>query len=164
MKKFMVLMLLLMAFSVTMLAQEGEKKITETEWIVDKYGGAIVDGAGDFTDKVGSVLTSLGQKLEKPASEVFEIYVRYYKAKGFFILLAIPLFFLFAILGLFYMKHAEYYEEDWNRSATMSIVFAVGTFVFFVIAAVNTGNGLLYFIAPEYFVIQDILELVKEIV
>ena len=83
MKRLSILLVLLLTVSMTTFAQatDKEKDITEAERIIDKYGGAIVNGTADFADKVGIVLTTMAEKLQKPVEDVFNIFGFYYKAK-----------------------------------------------------------------------------------
>lgn len=167
MKKFIYVLVLLLSVSMASYSQDTktDKDVaqSEAERLVDKYGGALVDGSADFADKVGVVLTTMAEKLEKPVEDVFNIFVFYYTAKGFTNLMCIPLFLLFFPLFLIYIKKADFDGCEWNRYATMTLIFGIASLGFFITTLACLPHAILYITAPEYFVIQDIFDLVKEV-
>ena len=95
--------------------------------------------------------------------DIFNIFTYYYVARGFTNLMCIPLFLLFFPMFMFALKKADFDDCDWNRYATMTIIFGVSSLGFFIATLVCLPHAILYITAPEYFVIQDIFELVKDI-
>jgi len=167
MRKLFILSFLFLFASVLTFAQtttfETETDVTKTEAerLIDKYGGAMVDGAGNLIDDIGTVLTALGEKLEKPVEDVFNIYVHYYTAKGYINLIPV-IFFIFTVIPFFmFYSRGNYTDRDWNVYATMTLIFGKSSGGFFIATVVCVFPGILYLVAPEYFVIQDILELTK---
>lgn len=150
---------LVMLFSLTTFAQQPvdslitEDKITETERIIDKYGGKIVDGFNNVVSTVTPI-----------AEEGFKIAVRLQIAKGIGYLLP-TIFFIILILfrtrGFNIMKWlTSLKKEQWIETPGPTFV-VLGLLCYLAVCVTTLDNALLYLIAPEWFAIQDIISLVK---
>lgn len=126
--------------------------ISEAERIVDKYGGKIIEG-----------FNSLVQKATPVAKEGFKIAVKLQIAKGIGRLIPIFMFFLFLFLAFKFSKGSTWDIEGRpeNDKAVLTLISGIISGVMFVIACVTTYSGILYLMAPEWFAIKDIIELLK---
>jgi uncharacterized membrane protein len=128
-----------------------EKGVSEAERIIDKYGGKIVDG-----------FNTLVSKAVPYAKEGFVIAVKLQIAKGIAGLLPLIAMFLFIYLFFKANKKAEWgYEGPQNTSAVLTIVTGIIAFILFIVAMFNTYDAVLYLVAPEWFAIKDIIQLMK---
>lgn len=132
-------------------------QVSEVERILDKYGGKAIDA-----------FTSLTEKVTPMAENAFDMVVRLQTAKGVGLLL--PLF--FAVLGwsLFMKEYkrlevkysdARYGPFDEDHVTPWLIVVFIFSIVLTVVAAITTYDGLLHIMAPEWYAIEDIINLVK---
>lgn len=143
-----------------------ELKVSETERIIDKYGGKIVDGFNYAVESVTPV-----------AEQGFKIAVRLQLADGLAHIL--PLIFFFVFLSRYRKEYnridtilmssedlpGKYlsYKPVWNESnaSFQLILYLIFTIVMGVLACKYTMYGITHLIAPEWFAIQDILTLIK---
>lgn len=168
-----IFLLVVLLFSTVVLSQEQpidslvtESKISETERIVDKYGGKIVEGFNRVVEGVAPV-----------AEEGFKIAVKLQIAKGIVYTLPIVLFFTFLSLTMKEYNRINNILNSDNIPSNMNKNFGPisddnVTFVFVTYAILTslllfasfgtTFSGVQYLVAPEWFAIKDIIELVKQ--
>jgi hypothetical protein len=171
MKKFLVLLLLLPTLLVGQITDTvvttKQIEITETERIVDKYGSAIVTS-------FNKLITSATPMAE----EGFKIAVKVQIAEG--IVLLLP--FLFAVIFM-YITYREYFRisnilntndadkypryyfrsgpwHDDNLSFLL-IVSVCMSAIFVLFAIFTTGPGVMRLIAPEWYAIKEIIQLLN---
>lgn len=132
-------------------------QISEVERIVDKYGGKAVEAFTSFTEKAVPM-----------AENAFEMVVRLQIAKGIGMLLP----FIFTFIGWFifmqeYKRLDVKYEEsrygpfDEDHITPWLITTLIFSCIITILAIVCTYNGLLHVMAPEWYAIKDIINLVK---
>lgn len=125
--------------------------ISEAERIVDKYGGKIVEG-----------FNSLVQKATPVAKEGFKMAVKLQIAKGIGRLIPIFMFFLFLFLAFKFSKGSTWNREGpENDKAVLTIISGIISVIMFIVSCFTTYSGILYLMAPEWFAIKDIIELLK---
>jgi hypothetical protein len=148
------LFFILLAFvSLNTVAQETvtEPQISEAERIIDKYGGQAVEAFNNAVTKVTPM-----------AEQGFEMTVKLQIAKGLVSLL--PFIMSIILLIIFY----KYPKEDWfddydgpSPRGIVGIVLIVLILVFILLAILYTGDGILHLLAPEWYAIKEILNLIK---
>ena len=158
MKRLITLLLVFTIFTVN--AQDvvvNEKTITETERIIDKYGGKLAES---FTEAMESA-TPIAQ-------EGFKMVVKLQIAKGIANLLPILFFAIFLYL---FKRNYDKIAADENRGdprrgpfdedniTPLLIVYFVMMCLMFIIACICTYDGLVHIIAPEWFAIKEIADL-----
>jgi hypothetical protein len=162
MKRLFILCALVLSFTIN--AQtETEEPITETERIVDKYGGQIIDG---FNEVIRNVTPY--------AEEGFNMVVNLQIAKGIGNLLPTILLFIFIIIF-----RNEYYRIDnilksdnipqhmdkrygviAEENSTLILWLSLATCILlFIISLFTIYDGVLKLIAPEWYAIKEIIEL-----
>lgn len=144
------------------------KEITETERLVDKYGGQIIS---KFNDVIKAATPM--------AKEGFEMVVKLKMAQGFASLIPLSLFFLFSYL--FYIEHKrvesilntpkedrtiERYEYSYGpmsnyNISTFTIIYLIAASLFFVISLFTTYTAIMYLLAPEWYAIKEIIQLLN---
>lgn len=138
-------------------AQESTPNITEAERIIDKYGGKIVDGFNSFVEKATPY-----------AEEGFKMVVRLQIAKGIGLLL--PLFItIFSWFLLFReverVRNLEstnsYGPWDSSNITVQIIIYLIVGMVSSMLAFVTTYDGILHLMAPEWYAIQELIELIN---
>lgn len=163
-----ILMILLLTLSVNLFAQDSTSiKATEVERIVDKYTGKAVDGFNAVVDKIAPT-----------AEKGFEVAVKLQVAKGVTRLL--PIFGFLIFLGLFNFEynrittilnngrengperydynHGVFDEDNCSVKLILYLVFAC---ILFILTLITTASGILHLMAPEWYAIEDIINLVK---
>ena len=123
--------------------------ITEPERIVDKY-----------VNKVTTAVTNIVAELEEPAKEVFDTVVRLQIAKGIVGLLPVILFFLF-VFTMYKFNNLVTSWDDPSFPAIMVIIFTIAAFVVLVMAFMKTGDAIMHLIAPKWYAILELIDLVK---
>lgn len=155
-----ILTTLLLLLSVSTFSQEvvvNQETITETERIIDKYGGKLADS---FTQAMESATPM--------AKDGFKMVVRLQLAKGSAKLLPLILFVIFLIS---FKKEYKKISKNENRSdpkkgpmdednvTPILILYLVMTCIMFIVACFSTYGGLVRLIAPEWYAIKEIAEL-----
>lgn len=120
--------------------EETELKLSETERIVDKYGGQIKQEFNNLMESVTPI-----------ATDGFEMVIKLQIAKGIGMLLPIV---IFIILFILFMN-----ELNKDKNEDLIITFAIGSGIFIIIAIFTTYYGILHLLAPEWFAVKEILEL-----
>ena len=147
MKKIFILLLTILSINIGFSQNDSIPKITETERIIDKYGGVIIDGFNKTVEQVTPV-----------AEEGFRIAVKLQIAKGVVGILPPFIFIIFAILFVRQYK----IEDDFSYNPTvLAIAYFIGTFLFFITSCFTINTGITHLIAPEWFAIKEIINLVK---
>ncbi len=152
MKKKVLITIMLM-FPFIMLGQENDSipSVTQAERIIDKYGGKIIDGFNKAVENVTPY-----------AEEGFKMAVRLQIAKGIIgftpLLALIP-----AILGLRLSRKndIEFDTYEMNNWALLNIISWIAVAVFCAISIWSIPYGIKHLIAPEWFAIKEIMELVR---
>ena len=130
---------------------EPPTKTQEVERLVDKYGGKIVDGFNSIVEKATPI-----------AKDGFKVAVKLQIAKGVAGLLPLILTVFFIVYCFKFNKDAIWrHDGPSNASAVLVIVFAIIAIIIGLFAISSTYNAILYLIAPEWFAIQDIINLLK---
>ncbi len=166
-----VVLILFMLFSLTTLAKTAKDSIQpptttqEVERLVDKYGGKIIDGFNTVVKEVTPV-----------AEQGFKIAVKLNIAEG--IGLMLPIIFFFFFLSWFLREYSRIDNilksdnipihmdkkcgpmdsDNGTPSLVISLVF---TCVLFILSLFCTMSGIKHLIAPEWYAIQDIINLFK---
>lgn len=134
---------------------------SDVERLVDKYLSQASEGVSDVYSEVKDAVVALAESLQQPAENIISFYVVYHTARG-----AVPLAILFfGILGLW----SGIRTSDWAKSKNyenieggMSIMAIVGGILCLVAVIVFIADeSIPRLLAPEYFVIQDILAIFK---
>lgn len=140
-------------------------KITETERIIDKYGGKAVDAFNQVVEKAMPL-----------AEEGIEIAVKLQIARGVSLLL--PLLFFIIFFRLFVNEYNrinnilnsdnvpnQYDSHEGpldNDNVNPKLILYISTAVILLLASLfTTYDGIMHLAAPEWFAIKDIIELVK---
>jgi hypothetical protein len=166
MKKF--LLLLVLAFTLTTsFAQDKVKDstatISEAERIIDKYGGAAIEGFNNVVEKITPM-----------AQQGFEIAVKLQIAKG--VALSIPLILCLTFLIIFFKEYSRldkilsskevpnHYNESYGpfdeSNITPLLIVSLASFIIFTIAAAfTTYDAITHLVAPEWYAIKEIIEL-----
>jgi hypothetical protein len=172
MKKLLVSLMMFVSFTMFATTDSTQvdslitiENITEAERIIDKYSSNIVDA---FNQTVASV-TPL-------AEEGFKMVVKLQIAKGVANLIPIVAFIIFTFLFKKEYKRIEtilasddvpnhmssrygpFNESNINVWLLVSMSFAIITAI---ISIFSTYHGMLYFMAPEWYAIKEILKLVS---
>ena len=124
------------------------ENITEAERIIDKYSSKVVD-----------VFNSAVESATPLAEEGFKMVVRLQIAKGFGNLLS-SLFFIVLLITFRKIKIYDYIINDksWSTPAPLLVVLFI--IISFVWAILDLYQAIQYFIAPEWFAIKEILNLI----
>lgn len=156
MKHFTLILFLLVG--TWMFSQEQNKDsipISETERIVDKYGDKIINGFNNIIKDVTPI-----------AVDGFEVVVNLQIARAIgYLIIALFLFIPSGFTAWFFKwsytipegnRHPRNYDDDWSFLLVISTVISLITLGF----AVNLiYHSVLLFIAPEWFAIKEILDL-----
>lgn len=124
-------------------------KISETERIIDKYGGKIIEGFNKVVKEVTPY-----------AEEGFRVVVRLEIAKGIYYMVPTLIFLIMCII--FYRKGIfswMFKEKAWDTPMplfTGMVLVCIGAW-----AALNFPDGILHLMAPEWFAIKELIDLVK---
>lgn len=166
--KKIVLLLFMACVGLTMQAQIDSvsvEQVTEAERIIDKYSG-----------KVTETVTDLVEGLKGPAEAVFSSVVKLQIAKGIGNLIPILITLLFLYL---YIKEYNRITQllnsdkplksmdttsgpwDGDNITAQLIVYLVACCVMCITAMASTYGGLLHLIAPEWYAIVELVNLVK---
>ena len=159
------LILLLSIISITLFSQDVDslsttQQVTEVERIFDKYSAKAVDG-----------LNNAVQNVAPYAEKGFHMAVRLQIAKGIVNIIPLPLTLLFVWLLFRTMKRLDDIEQvkkdtGENISEIRAEIYKVTLVVSAIVGIVGiiacfftVGDGILYLIAPEWYAVQDILQL-----
>lgn len=124
---------------------------SEVERLIDKYGGKIIDG-----------FNSVVEKATPYAKDGFRIAVKLQIAKGIAGLLPLILAIVFMISAFKLNKTAKWTSEGpENFAAVLVVICAIISAILFIVAIFFTYDAILYLIAPEWFAVQDIINLLK---
>ena len=124
---------------------------SEVERLIDKYGGKIIDG-----------FNSVVEKATPYAKDGFRIAVKLQIAKGIAGLLPLIMAIVFMVSAFKLNKSAIWDREGLkNPAAVLVVICSVISAILFVAALFCTYNAVLYLIAPEWFAVQDIINLLK---
>lgn len=173
MKKFLFLLLLIPTFLIGQIQDTvitvKEIEVSETERLVDKYGGAIVSS---FNKLVTSATLM--------AEEGFKMAVKLQIAEGICSLLPFIFFILFSYL--FYKEYFRMYnilkdpEENKNKYKMYNFQYSVMhednvsflliitmlfAILFFILSIIFTSGGVMRLIAPEWYAIKEIIQLLN---
>lgn len=148
MKLFKLIIIIFLTFTSTVFSQS-EKNVTETERIVDKYGGQIIEGFNTVIERVTPM-----------AEEGFKAVVAVQIAKGIGEFLIGGSLILCIIFILYWQKRAARDEWEEDNAIPTYIFGGIIQIVSFIVAMNFFYDGILYLYAPEWFAIKDILELV----
>lgn len=122
----------------------------------------------EVTQFVGALtqgLTDLEAKLQQPAEQVFELFVRQNYIKGIINIVATILGVIITIFVVMFNKYVwkKYKDDDALNEmfaslwvASFFIIFTIWVFVF-----ISLENNISRFINPNYMALKDILELIK---
>lgn len=157
MKKFlfMVLMLPLITLandSTSVISEITNVDETQAERIIDKYGGKIVEGFNNFAEKATPY-----------AEEGFKVVVKLQIAKGIAGLIPPVTCIILLILIFKFNKKAVWDNHDSpiNLYAIVQLIFGILAAIMFIIALFSTYNAILHLIAPEWYAIKEIIDLLK---
>ena len=154
--KNLIFTLLLLA-SVPFYAQEKKEEITttQTERIIDKYGGKIIEQFNAVIEKSTPL-----------AEDGFRMVVKLQYARGIGFLLPSILFIIFLVLFNTEYKsvkkeigESDYGPFDEVNITPQLILYLSLSIILFIVACVDTVDGILYLFAPEWFAIKEILDL-----
>lgn len=138
---------------------------SETERIIDKYGGKIVEGFNSFVETATPY-----------AKEGFEVVLKLQIAKGIGYLM--PMLFFFIFLFLFTKEYKrimtilesdkvpvhmdrKYGAFDSGNASFVLYFYLAATIFSFLLGAGCLFPGITHLIAPEWFAIKEIIELIK---
>lgn len=124
---------------------------SETERIIDKYGGKIVESFNNFAEQALPI-----------AKEGFEVVVRLQIAKGIGYMLIIPVLILFIIVCNRSRNKSETIHERYGHTDSHEVIYTislVGICLSSIALIPMVYHGLLYLIAPEWFAIKEIIGL-----
>lgn len=124
-----------------------EPTATEAERIIDKY-----------TDKVWNGVEDIASQLEGPAKEAFSYVVKLQIAKGIGMLLPA---FLFIVCTIIFTLGALTVKDTEDPKFITPVVFGIIGLLMFVVSLFSTYDGILHLIAPEWYAVVDIINLVK---
>lgn len=143
------------------------KEITETERLVDKYGGQIVNKFNDIVSAATPI-----------AKEGFDMAVKLKTAEGFVNLLPFIFFIIFGYLLYAEYKRIEtelkvpkeernsmydysYGPMDEDNITLLLVLYIISTCILFVLSIFTLPTAILYIIAPEWYAITEIIDLLK---
>ncbi len=166
--KKLIIILLCLSFSFSSFAEKTKEKqdsISNTERIIDKYSGKVVEGFNNVVEKAVPI-----------AKQGFETAVRLQIAKGIANLLPL-IFFLFFL----YSSNKEYdrintilssdnipkhmdqkngpFDED-NITPRLIIYFIIAL-ILGILSLFTTYTGITHVVAPEWYAIKEIIKLFK---
>lgn len=168
MKRILTIMfLILLTFNVGASSVDSSKTpvLDKTEELIDKYGG-----------KLASSFSKAMETATPIAKEGFKIAVKFQIAEGIARLLPILLFIIFiTIFNSEYKRIENILQRDdvsrtFNRSkgpfsddniTPKLILFFIFSIIFFLVSLVVTYGGITRLIAPEWYAMLEILELMK---
>lgn len=116
--------------------------------------------------KVG--LKGLGDALKVGSEHVYEILIKQQIVYSICYMFLPIMFIIFIIAFSLNIKKAKWYtgyrdtEDDWNRNATLTLIFATLSLVMLVASVVNFGEMMTGFINPEYGAIKDIMNFINK--
>ena len=122
---------------------------TQFEKIADKYLAKTSEGINDL-------LVRIQTELSEEAHFAWEIYCKRYRANFWIALGVIGLGLIIIIGGLLYYAFAK--NIDWDEGPNVIIIAGL---IVIVGAAIATLVNLPYLITPEYYVVQDLLGIIK---
>lgn len=152
MKKIITLLLICISFnSYSQDSTMTNVNVTEVERIVDKYGEKAIDGFNNLVDKVSPT-----------AVQGFEYVVQLQIAKGIGMLLPILIFFV-CLIVLLNIRNDKWVTKDTDTTITgiVGITSLIIGLFSIIMSFVYTYDGILHLLAPEWFAIKEIIELIK---
>ena len=154
-------------FSVIVYGQDTTKSQTpvldKTEKMIDKYGAKIADGFSTAMEKATPV-----------AKEGFQALVMYQVAHGIGCLVPLVLLFVFIILCTKEYKRIETilssdkvpsymdrHKDPYDNCTISLLVYTILGILSGVLAVFFTYSGIVHILAPKWFAIKDVIDLVK---
>lgn len=126
--------------------------LVQAEKLVDKYSGNIT-----------AAVVSLAKALQQPAEKVFQILTYKAFAEGLGLLL-LPIITILLIIWFFLsFKKSEwtYSGDPDNKYAVMTIISGATSVIMLAVTYINITNMITHLIAPEYYAIKDIIDIVQ---
>lgn len=162
-----LLLLIILSLSINLFAQDSSKTpiLDKTEHLVDKY-----------SSKIAETFSTTMEKATPIAKEGFKMAVTVQVAKGIALLLPLVAFLIFSFLFVKEYKNIQkllsldsvplhmnkhygpFNEDNINPLLVFSLILSVITGILSIIC---TYSGVLYLIAPKWFAIKEIIELLK---
>lgn len=109
--------------------------------------------------------SKLVSALEGPAKHTYTTYVKQYRIKGITnMIMFVPLFVVFAVLGLRFNKQAKWDNTESNELTYpegMTVVFVVLFGITLIVFSIMLGGMITKIFNPEYHAIQDIISAFK---
>jgi hypothetical protein len=145
--------------------QDSIPNVTEFERVFDKYTGKVYDGLNDAVEKVAP-----------HAVEGFKFVVKLQIIKGIGHLIPTFLFIIFFLLLIKeYMRIENLLNQEEvpahmnkfggvlneSNSSFLFVMYLIICIIFFCISCFTLYSGILYLFAPEWFALQEILNLFK---
>lgn len=124
-------------------------RITETERIIDKYSGKIADTFEKGLEKITPI-----------AEDGFKIMVKLQIVKGITGLIPLFMTILSTVLLGIYMPKAKWGMRAEFPDIMVIVSIALGI-IFLVGAMFTTSNAIEHLMVPEYYAIQDIINMFK---
>lgn len=124
-------------------------RITETERIIDKYSGKIADTFEKGLEKITPI-----------AEDGFKIMVKVQIVKGITGLIPLLCTIILTIIFFVYANKSEF-GRDPIFADVMTIIFGFLVILSFVPTVIDTSNAVQHLMVPEYYAIQDIINMFK---
>lgn len=156
----LLLCISLSSFGQTDSAPPDDISITETERIVDKYSGKIADNVGGVADALIEGFNAGIEKITPIAESGFDAMVTFNIAKGIVYLSPTFILLIIIIIGAKSKLMGEDITGD-NVPTASGIVIGILFITFLALASSYFYDGVLHLVAPEYYAILDILDLIK---
>lgn len=160
MKKFIMLLSLLLVLLIPVIAQESVTKIVDETVVQEYVTNSNVEKLIDkYSDKLYASITSLAETLQQPAEYVYKILMKQQLVIGY-TYLSVFITMLIISLILFKLNKTIFKEDAWDD---------VNVFNFFaIITALICAGFLIAFLAdgfqrilnPEYYAIDKIMSLI----
>lgn len=146
-----IVLVLLMALTMTSIYGQDTTVVSETERLIDKY-----------TEVIDARVMALAQSLQQPAEHVYQILIKQQTVIAFVYLF---LFLLSLICAYGIYKSATNKNCKFGEYATAAdisvVVFSFLTFVFLIVSLLNTEAIMTGLINPEYGALRDIADWIK---
>lgn len=147
-KLLLVLFIGLISFTTTAQTEE-TVPITETERIIDKYGGQIVDGFNNMIENVTPY-----------AEEGFNMVVKLQIAKGIGYLLIPLLTIILFIISFKCRSKSDLDDYDPDTYQVLHYITLILGGILFIASIPAIYHGILYISVPEWYAIKEILNLI----
>lgn len=166
MKKSTIITIIVLVLSLNHLYSQNQPKdstntktpertaIQETERLIDKYGGKIIDTFNNVVEKSTPV-----------AEQGFKIAVRLQLAEG--IACVLPIIFMFIFGRTAFKEYNKLILDEkspFNNEDEMTftlVIKIVSTGLCALVALFSTYSGILHLIAPEWYAIKEIIDLIN---